>query len=204
VQHLSTLDRSYDFQKNTKKLANEWKSILCTAEKVVGYPTSFLNLRYIISDEVANFASLLRRLLVTNHPLINTAKSIINEPNKYTQLIGLTVLLVSKAAGVSPKTHMASDLSEGIHQSQRALAEISEMINLAFIIHRGIVDLNSVEKNQYDDINNGNKIAVLCGDFLLAKACVNLAKLRNTQVCTTILKRIQAYFLPAKLSVKLR
>lgn len=39
-----------------------WSMILSKAEKVVGYPTSFLNLRYLLSrgDEVAYFAMLLR------------------------------------------------------------------------------------------------------------------------------------------------
>ncbi len=39
---------------------DKWSKILKKAEKVVGYPTSFLNLRYLVSDEVAHFAQLLR------------------------------------------------------------------------------------------------------------------------------------------------
>ena len=39
---------------------DNWSKILIKAEKVVGYPTSFLNLRYLVSDEVAHFAQLLR------------------------------------------------------------------------------------------------------------------------------------------------
>jgi geranylgeranyl pyrophosphate synthase len=31
-------------------------------------------------------------------------------------------------------------------------------------------------------MNQGNKLAVLCGDFLLATACKNLSLLKNTQV----------------------
>lgn len=44
------------------------------AERVVGYPTSFLNLRWLLSDEVANIAFHLRKLLGTNHPLLSIAR----------------------------------------------------------------------------------------------------------------------------------
>ena len=45
-----------------------------------------------------------------------------------------------------------------------------------------MLDLRTVSAVEYNDMNQGNKLAVLCGDFLLASACNNLAKLHNTQV----------------------
>lgn len=44
------------------------------AEKIVGYPTSFLSLRWLLNDEIANVALHLRKLIGTNHPLLNTAR----------------------------------------------------------------------------------------------------------------------------------
>lgn len=44
------------------------------AEKIVGYPTSFLSLRWLLSDEIANIALQLRKLVGSNHPLLKTAK----------------------------------------------------------------------------------------------------------------------------------
>lgn len=44
------------------------------AEKIVGYPTSFLNLRWLLSDEIANVGIHIRKLLGTNHPLLGAAK----------------------------------------------------------------------------------------------------------------------------------
>lgn len=44
------------------------------AENVVGYPTSFLNLRSLLSDEVANFAVHLQKMFETKHPLLNLSK----------------------------------------------------------------------------------------------------------------------------------
>lgn len=44
------------------------------AEKIVGYPTSFLSLRWLLSDEIANVVLHLRKLIACNHPLLRTAK----------------------------------------------------------------------------------------------------------------------------------
>lgn len=40
-----------------------WSDIIRDAEKVVGYPTSFMNLRCLLSDEFANMALYLRKLV---------------------------------------------------------------------------------------------------------------------------------------------
>lgn len=40
-----------------------WSNIVREAEKVVGYPTSFMNLRCLLSDEFANMALYLRKLV---------------------------------------------------------------------------------------------------------------------------------------------
>lgn len=49
-------------------------SAVSEAERIVGYPTSFLNLRWLLSDEIANVALHLRKLIGTKHPLLDIAK----------------------------------------------------------------------------------------------------------------------------------
>lgn len=68
--------------------------------------------------------------------------------------------------------------------SQRNLAEITELIHTAFLVHRGIVDLKGWTDSDgpLKDMEFGNKMAVLSGDFLLANACTGLAQLNNTKV----------------------
>lgn len=44
------------------------------AEKIVGYPTSFVSLRCLLSDELSNVAMHVRKLVGTQHPLLNTAR----------------------------------------------------------------------------------------------------------------------------------
>lgn len=52
----------------------EWNRAFAAAEKIVGYPTSFMSLRWLLSDEIANVAGHLRKLVGSNHPLLKTAK----------------------------------------------------------------------------------------------------------------------------------
>ena len=70
------------------------------------------------------------------------------------------------------------------HCSQRSLAEITEMIHTAHLIHKGVVNLSPTvfDGTTLQDMEFGNKIAILSGDYLLANACTGLATLRNTMV----------------------
>ncbi|XP_035387565.1 decaprenyl-diphosphate synthase subunit 2 isoform X3 [Electrophorus electricus] len=106
------------------------------------------------------------------------------------QLRGLVVLLISKAAGPgSPATDtLLQDMVSGIYPSQRSLAEITELIHTAFLVHRGIVNLKewTCSDGPLKDMQFGNKMAVLSGDFLLANACTGLAQLNNTKVVELI------------------
>ena len=75
--------------------------------------------------------------------------------------------------------------------SQRNLAEIAELIHTAFLVHRGVVNLKEWSNDgQLKDMQFGNKMAVLSGDFLLANACTGLAQLNNTKVRPPALGRL--------------
>ena len=67
-----------DYRRFGTKTANsqkpDWNRAVSEAEKIVGYPTSFLSLRWLLSDEIANVALHLRKLVGSNHPLLKTAK----------------------------------------------------------------------------------------------------------------------------------
>lgn len=71
------------------------------------------------------------------------------------------------------------------------------MIHTAQLIHKGVVNLHHLDEDAAaleasggdglafvanPDYEFGNKIAILCGDYLLANACKALAALQNSQV----------------------
>ncbi|XP_072018777.1 all trans-polyprenyl-diphosphate synthase PDSS2-like isoform X3 [Amphiura filiformis] len=170
-----------------------WSSAISEAEKLVGYPASFMSLRYLLSDELANVALQARKLVGTKHPLLKMARNFVYDGKHSLQTRGLIVLLISKAAGPSEEEpNNTQEMVSGIYPSQRALAEISEMIHTAFLVHKGVVNLKDIlpSDGPFKVMEFGNKMAVLGGDFLLANACTGLAQLRNTKVVDLISQAI--------------
>ena len=55
----------------------DWNKAVSDAEKLVGYPTSFMSLRYLLSDELSNVALHMRKLVGTKHPLLKTARLVL-------------------------------------------------------------------------------------------------------------------------------
>ncbi|XP_055706743.1 all trans-polyprenyl-diphosphate synthase PDSS2 [Phlebotomus papatasi] len=177
--------------KNVQK--HDWNRAVSEAEKIVGYPTSFLSLRWLLSDEIANVALHLRKLVGSNHPLLKTAKNLLYNGKNNMQAWGLIVLLVSKAAGHAESIpDMEQDKSAGVLHTQRGLAEVTEMIRISHLVHQGLVNLQPLTVPGSDlsathgDMTFGNKIALLSGDYLLSNSCTELASLRNQEVIELI------------------
>jgi geranyl diphosphate synthase len=68
---------------------------------------------------------------------------------------------------------------------QQRIAEIAELIHVASLLHDDVID--DAESRRGKPALNlvlGNKVAILAGDFLLARASMTLASLQNTAVVT--------------------
>lgn len=72
IGRLCTARRSISLFPNTSP--SSWSKVVSDAEKIVGYPTSFMSLRCLLSDELSNVAMHVRKLVGTKHPLLNTAR----------------------------------------------------------------------------------------------------------------------------------
>ncbi|KAL4676249.1 decaprenyl-diphosphate synthase subunit 2 isoform X1 [Piliocolobus tephrosceles] len=183
---LDTISSVGSWRGQSSKSPAHWNQVVSEAEKIVGYPTSFMSLRCLLSDELSNIAMQVQKLVGTQHPLLTTARGLVHDSRNSLQLRGLVVLLISKAAGPSSVNTSCQnyDMVSGIYSCQRSLAEITELIHTALLVHRGIVNLNELQSSDgpLKDMQFGNKIAILSGDFLLANACNGLALLQNTKV----------------------
>lgn len=111
-------------------------------------------------------------------------RNLIYDGKSNMQAWGLIVLLISKSAGLNIEpSNLERDISSGLLHSQRALAEITEMIRTSQLVHQGLVNLQNTENSGIElpadsDLIFGNKIALLGGDYLLGNACLQLAGLR--------------------------
>lgn len=87
--------------------------------------------------------------------------------------------------------------------SQRRLAEITELIHTASLLHDDVIDHSVARRGAPSaNIEFGNKMAVLAGDFLLGRASVALARLRDPEVtellATVIANLVEGEFMQLK------
>lgn len=106
----------------------------------------------------------------------------------------------------SPERNKFQDSSDSILSSQRRLAEITELIHTASLLHDDVIDHSVSRRSQPSaNIAFGNKMAVLAGDFLLGRASVALARLRSPEVtellATVIANLIEGEFMQLRNTV---
>jgi hexaprenyl-diphosphate synthase len=150
------------------------------------------------------------KLLGSGHPFIHTMGKhyLQGDTNRIRPLL---VLLIAKATCQAEKksAHQLlfdsdngedvvklTTLDNPIIPTQRRLAEISEMIYTSSLLHYDVMD---TEQQQIVNPGFGNKMAVLAGDFLLARASLALAQLKNAEcielMATCIANLVEAEFM---------
>ena len=120
---------------------------------------------YLLTDN-------LKRLVGARHPILGAAAEHLFDAGGK-RIRPAIVLLVSRATML--------DLE--ITSRHRRLAEITEMIHTASLVHDDVVDEAALRRN-VPTVNSlfDNRIAVLAGDFLFAQSSWYLANLDNLQV----------------------
>ncbi|KAI4285820.1 MAG: hypothetical protein L6R38_000373 [Xanthoria sp. 2 TBL-2021] len=96
-----------------------------------------------------------------------------------------------------------ANANSDILPSQRRLAEITELIHTASLLHDDVIDNSTSRRSSPSaNISFGNKMAVLAGDFLLGRASVALARLRDAEVvellATVIANLVEGEFMQLK------
>ncbi len=94
--------------------------------------------------------------------------------------------------GINPSNHKGSE----VWRKQAQLGQIVEMIHVASLIHDDVLDEADTRRGG-EAVHKlySNKVAVLAGDYLLARASVLLARLENTavvQIMATALESLVA------------
>ncbi len=104
----------------------------------------------------------------------------------------LTLLMGDATAQNPPKDAATADATELLRRKV-SLAEITEMIHTASLIHDDVLDAAEVRRGD-SAVHKlySTKAAVLSGDFLLARASVALARLGHSQVVREMAKSLEA------------
>eukprot|EP01024_Parvocaulis_polyphysoides_P050676 TRINITY_DN493_c1_g1_i1.p2 TRINITY_DN493_c1_g1~~TRINITY_DN493_c1_g1_i1.p2 ORF type:complete len:463 (-),score=52.76 TRINITY_DN493_c1_g1_i1:164-1453(-) len=86
----------------------------------------------------------------------------------------------------------AGEHTINVRRRQQRIAEVAEMIHVASLLHDDVID-NASTRRGMAALNAlmGNKLAILAGDFLLARASLTLAALRNTEIVELLSKVLE-------------
>lgn len=110
-----------------------------------------------------------------NPNLLASAKSFFSDP--------LASLRTPPPPPPSSVSTVASIAETHLLPSQRRLAEITEMIHVASLLHDDVIDLAESRRGAPSAPSLfGNKLSVLAGDFLLARASLALSRLGSNEV----------------------
>jgi hexaprenyl-diphosphate synthase len=89
--------------------------------------------------------------------------------------------LVASSSSSSSSSSIPSP--SGVLPTQRRLAEITEMIHVASLMHDDVVDASPMRRGAPSaPASYGNKLSILAGDFLLGRASVAMARLGSNEV----------------------
>ncbi|KAL4304358.1 hypothetical protein GQ457_10G010810 [Hibiscus cannabinus] len=146
----------------------------------------------IVADELSLIATRLRSMVAAEVPNLASAAEYFFKIGAEGKRFRPTVLLLMATAlnvriPELPSAGVGDTLPIDLRTRQQRIAEITEMIHVASLLHDDVLD-DADTRRGVGSLNAvmGNKLAVLAGDFLLSRACLTLASLKNTEVVTLI------------------
>ncbi|KAI9990937.1 hypothetical protein PInf_018554 [Phytophthora infestans] len=135
----------------------------------------------LVEQDMVSVNHSIKRILGSDHPVLAAVARYFFEHDGGKKVRPTMVLLVSRAAEAHRRatdTPLPETQSEEyMHAAQQRLAEITEMIHTASLMHDDVIDEADTRRGR----PSVNKMAVLAGDFLLARSSVLLARLRNLE-----------------------
>jgi all-trans-nonaprenyl-diphosphate synthase len=142
--------------------------------------TSVATLLAPVEEDLKTLNYNLRQLIGARHPILSAAAEHLFQVGGK-QLRPAVVLLIARATMTDGK----------ISARHRRLAEITEMIHTASLVHDDVLDESETRRGiptVHSSFNN--RIAVLAGDFLFAQSSWYLANLDNLEVVKLLSKVI--------------
>ncbi|XP_057416058.1 solanesyl diphosphate synthase 3, chloroplastic/mitochondrial-like isoform X1 [Lotus japonicus] len=152
----------------------------------------------LVADELSILGNKLREMVVAEVPKLASAAEYFFKMGVEGKRFRPTVLLLMSTAlnlpipKEPPPIELGGTMTTDLRSRQQRIAEITEMIHVASLLHDDVLD-DADTRRGIGSLNfvMGNKLAVLAGDFLLSRACVALASLKNTEVVSLLAKVVE-------------
>ncbi|XP_057449574.1 solanesyl diphosphate synthase 3, chloroplastic/mitochondrial-like isoform X3 [Lotus japonicus] len=152
----------------------------------------------LVADELSFIANNLRAMVIAEVPKLASGAEYFFKMGVEGKRFRPTVLLLMSTAlnlpipKPPPSNDLGGTFTADLRSRQQRIAEITEMIHVASLLHDDVLD-DADTRRGIGSLNfvMGNKLAVLAGDFLLSRACVALASLKNTEVVSLLAKVVE-------------
>jgi geranylgeranyl pyrophosphate synthase len=143
----------------------------------------------LVHADIRRLNGSIKDLLGSDHPVLATVAQYFFDVEGGKKIRPAMVLLMSRACNADAHAKSVSSTPAAFssiaapNAKQVRLAEITEMIHTASLLHDDVID-TADSRRGVESVNSmfGNKLAVLAGDFLLARSSVCMARLRNLDV----------------------
>lgn len=182
-----------------------WQRIVSRTERILSATGPRTNFPDLEKPDISRLINRIRKISAkTKHPFLSVLRTHLRESNLKNQAPYLSFFLAQKSSLDRPLESLmiplvgkysfklfpqsADHLSLKMNEYRR-IGEICDLINIALSLHRSVVDFPSAqETDQHQtverarDMEDGNKLATLSGDILLAYASLSLAAFQNPAV----------------------
>ena len=130
----------------------------------------------MVEKELQSLSDYVKELVVSENPVLTMAASHFFSKRQGKRFRPTIVALMGNAL-------MPDGIEVGLRARQIQLGQITEMIHVASLIHDDVLDEAEMRRGgEAVHTMYTNKVAVLAGDYLLARASVLLARLHHLQV----------------------
>ncbi|KAI9915413.1 hypothetical protein PsorP6_007380 [Peronosclerospora sorghi] len=147
-------------------------------------PSQLVDPFVLVQQDMTDVTESIKRLLGSDHPVLAAVARYFFDQDGGKKMRPTMVLLMARAAEAHRRARGTplpeTQSEEYTRAAQQRLAEITEMIHTASLMHDDVIDEADTRRGR-PSVNHvfGGKMAVLAGDFLLARSSVALARLRN-------------------------
>lgn len=140
----------------------------------------------LVEKDLEPLSQYVLELVDSENPVLTMAASHFFEKKQGKRFRPTIIALVGRA--LSP-----GGQSESVVKRSLQLGQITEMIHVASLIHDDVLDVADTRRGgEAVHIMYTNKVAVLAGDYLLARASVLLARLQHLQVVEVMASALEA------------
>ena len=142
----------------------------------------------LVKSELIPFSDNMKLLVASENPILSQAASHFFEKRHGKRFRPTIVMLLAQAL-----ENVHKDADDVVFERQTRLGQVTEMIHVASLIHDDVLD-DADTRRGGDAIHKmySNKVAVLSGDYLLARASVLLAKLGHMDVVQVMARALDS------------